>query len=115
MSDQASTSIDKDGDSSLPTLHSMRCFLQPPAISPMLSSTPLQPPPDPPPATSTVQNVYAPAPTNSATTSNVTFEDILAKQNDILREQQKYYDRLGEILHRVTLNQESLLTSKMFL
>lgn len=84
----------------------MASMIQPPAISPMQSSTPIQPPKEPPSATSTGTNVYAPAPTN-----NITLEDVLSKQNEILIAQQQYYERLGDILHRVTLNQESLLTT----
>lgn len=43
--------------------------------------------------------------------TEINMQHIFDQQNKILSQQQETFVRLGEILHRVSLNEESLLTS----
>lgn len=74
-------------------------------MSPITTSTPAK-------AISTPRFVV-PSPSHA---SNVkpppSLQDILQSQTELLRLHERTFSRMGEILHRVTRNQESMLTSK---
>lgn len=74
-------------------------------ISPLTTSTPAKsfPPPSFIPPTRSPASTVKPAPS---------LHDIVQTQTDLLKMHERTYSRLGDILHRVARNQESLLNSK---